>query len=139
MKTIDKYLKFKEMYQEHVVIYCKYYVRYMDDFIIFDYDKERLKIIRKEIEEKLKEFKLELNKKTNIYDLKQGFGFLGYHFLLKSKKLIIKINSSTKRRIKKKMRKLKKINAPNYDQVKASYMGYLTVAHSKNLLKKLDL
>lgn len=67
MKTIDKYLKFKEMYQEHVVIYCKYYVRYMDDFIIFDYDKERLKIIRKEIEEKLKEFKLELNKKTNIY------------------------------------------------------------------------
>lgn len=67
MKTIDKYLKFKEMYQEHVVIYCKYYVRYMDDFIIFDYDKERLKIVRKEIEEKLKEFKLELNKKTNIY------------------------------------------------------------------------
>ena len=37
------------------------------------------------------------------------------------------------------MRKLKKINAPNYEQVKASYMGYLTVAHSKNLLKKLDL
>ena len=101
MKTIDKYLKFKEMYQEHVVIYCKYYVRYMDDFIIFDYDKERLKIVRKEIEEKLKEFKLELNKKTNIYDLKQGFGFLGYHFLLKGKKLIIKINSGTKRRIKK--------------------------------------
>lgn len=139
MKTIDKYLKFKEMYQEYVVIYCKYYVRYMDDFIIFDYDKERLKIVRKEIEEKLKEFKLELNKKTNIYDLKQGFGFLGYHFLLKGKKLIIKINSGTKRRIKKKMRKLKKINAPNYDQVKASYMGYLKVAHSKNLLKKLDL
>ena len=40
---------------------------------------------------------------------------------------------------RKKMRQLKKINAPNYDQVKASYMGYLTVAHSKNLLKKLDL
>lgn len=37
------------------------------------------------------------------------------------------------------MRRLKKINAPNYDQVKASYMEYLTVAHSKNLLKKLDL
>ena len=87
MKTIDKYLKFKEMYQEHVVIYCKYYVRYMDDFIIFDYDKERLKIIRKEIEEKLKEFKLELNKKTNIYDLKQGFGFLGLSFLIKRQKI----------------------------------------------------
>ena len=90
-------------------------------------------------EEKLKEFKLELNRKTNIYDLKHGFGFLGYQFLLKGKRLIIKINPGTKRRIKKKMRKLKKINAPNYEQVKASYMGYLTVAHSKNLLKKLDL
>ena len=82
---------------------------------------------------------MELNKKTNIYDLKHGFGFLGYYFFLKGKKLIIKINPKTKRRIKKKMRKLKKINAPNYESVKASYMGYLTVAHSKNLLKKLDL
>ena len=37
------------------------------------------------------------------------------------------------------MRKLKKINAPNYNNVKASYKGYLKIAHSKNLLKKLDL
>lgn len=131
LNDLDHYIKEK--------LYCKYYVRYMDDFIIFDHDKERLKVVRKEIEEKLKEFKLELNKKTNIYDLKHGFGFLGYYFLLKGKRLIIKINSGTKRRIKKKMRKLKKINAPNYENVKASYMGYLTVAHSKNLLKKLDL
>ena len=131
LNDLDHYIKEK--------LYCKYYVRYMDDFIIFDYDKERLKVVRKKIEEKLKEFKLELNKKTNIYDLKHGFGFLGYYFFLKDKKLILKINSGTKRRIKKKMRRLKKINAPNYDQVKASYMGYLTVAHSKNLLKKLDL
>ena len=131
LNDLDHYIKER--------LYCKYYVRYMDDFVIFDYDKERLKEIRKKIEEKLIEFKLELNRKTNIYDLKHGFGFLGYQFILKEKRLIIKINSATKRRIKKKMRKLKKINAPNYEQVKASYMGYLTVAHSKNLLKKLDL
>lgn len=131
LNDLDHYIKEK--------LYCKYYVRYMDDFIIFDPDKERLKVVRKEIEEKLKEFKLELNKKTNIYDLKHGFGFLGYYFFLKEKRLIIKLNSNTKRRIKKKMRKLKKINAPNYENVKASYMGYLKIAHSKNLLKKLDL
>lgn len=131
LNDLDHYIKEK--------LYCKYYVRYMDDFIIFDYDKERLKVVRKKIEEKLKEFKLELNKKTNIYDLKHGFGFLGYYFFLKEKRLIIKINSQTKRRIKKKMRKLKKINASNYDQVKASYMGYLCVANTQGLLKKLDL
>ena len=131
LNDLDHYIKEK--------LYCKYYVRYMDDFIIFDYDKERLKIVRKKIEEKLKEFKLELNKKTNIYDLKHGFGFLGYYFFLKEKRLIIKINSATKRRIKKKMRKLKAINAPNYENVKASYMGYLCVANTGSLLKKLDL
>ncbi len=131
LNDLDHYIKEK--------LYCKYYVRYMDDFIIFDHDKEHLKELRKKIEEKLKEFKLELNNKTNIYDLNHGFGFLGYYFFLKGKRLILKINPQTKRRIKKKMRKLKKVNAPNYEQVKASYMGYLSVAHSKNLLRKMDL
>ena len=131
LNDLDHYIKEK--------LYCKYYVRYMDDFVIFDYDKERLKEIRKKIEEKLTEFKLELNKKTNIYDLKHGFGFFFYYFFLKEKRLILKINAGTKRRIKKKMRKLKSLNAPNYNNVKASYMGYLKVAHSKNLLRKLDL
>ena len=116
LNDLDHYIKEK--------LHCKYYVRYMDDFVIFHHDKEYLKGLRKEIEEKLKEFKLELNNKTNIYDLNHGFGFLGYHFFLKGKRLILKINPQTKRRIKKKMRKLKKINASNYEQVKASYMGY---------------
>ena len=131
LNDLDHYIKER--------LHCKYYIRYMDDFVIFDHDKERLKVLRKEIEEKLKEFKLELNKKTNIYDLNHGFGFLGYYYFLKGKRLIVKINPQTKRRIKKKMRKLKKINAPNYEQVKASYMGYLKQAHTKNLLKKMDL
>lgn len=131
LNDLDHYIKEQ--------LHCKYYIRYMDDFIIFDTDREKLKELKKIIETKLTEFKLELNKKTNIYDLNHGFGFLGYHFFLKGKKLIIKVNPQTKRRIKKKMRKLKKINAPNYDQVKASYMGYFKVAHSKNLLKKMDL
>lgn len=131
LNDLDHYIKER--------LHCKYYIRYMDDFVIFDHDKERLKELRKEIEEKLKEFKLELNKKTNIYDLNHGFGFLGYYYFLKGKRLIVKINPQTKRRIKKKMRKLKKINAPNYEQVKASYMGYLKQAHTKNLLKKMDL
>lgn len=131
LNDLDHYIKEQ--------LHCKYYIRYMDDFVIFDHDKEHLKELKKIIEEKLKEFKLELNKKTNIYDLNHGFGFLGYYFFLKGKKLIMKINPQTKRRIKKKMRKLKRINAPNYEQVKASYMGYLKVAHTKNLLKKMDL
>jgi len=131
LNDLDHYIKKQ--------LHCKYYIRYMDDFIIFSHDKERLKEIKNIISEKLIDFKLELNKKTNIYDLNHGFGFLGYYFFLKDKKLIIKINPQTKRRIKKKMRKLRNVNAPNYELVKASYMGYLNIAHSKNLIKKMDL
>ena len=57
---------------------CKYYIRYMDDGVIFDYDKERLKYIRSVLEEELVKEKLELNKKTNIYKLSNGFTFIGY-------------------------------------------------------------
>lgn len=39
MKTIDKYLKFKEMYQEHVVIIKSgnFYYTFLDDSYIFNY------------------------------------------------------------------------------------------------------
>ena len=39
MKTIDKYLKFKEMYQEHVVIIKSgnFYYTFLDDTYIFNY------------------------------------------------------------------------------------------------------
>ena len=46
--------------------------------VIFDYDKERLKYIRSVLEEELVKEKLELNKKTNIYKLSNGFTFIGY-------------------------------------------------------------
>ena len=39
MKTIDKYLKFKEMYKEHVVIIKSgnFYYTFLDDTYIFNY------------------------------------------------------------------------------------------------------
>ena len=77
LNDIDHYIKEK--------LHCKYYIRYMDDMIIFDVDKEHLKDIKNKIENKLKDIKLELNNKTNIYNLKHGFNFLGYRFILNNK------------------------------------------------------
>ena len=77
------------------------------------------------MKEKLKELKLELNKKTNIYSLNKGFNFLGYKFILNNKKLIIKISNKSKKRIKKKFRFLKKNMVNNIENIKASYKGYL--------------
>ena len=67
----------------------KYYVRYMDDFILLtkskEYAKEILFKIRKFLDERLE---LKLNKKTNYFKLDQGVIFCGYkvykdHILLK--------------------------------------------------------
>ena len=40
---------------------CKYYVRYMDDFIIIDTDRDKLKTIWKLIEIELKKLRLKIN------------------------------------------------------------------------------
>lgn len=57
--------------------------------------------------------------------MKEGFPFLGYYFMLKGKKLIMRINPQTKRRIKKKLNRLEKTKPENLQAVKASYYGYL--------------
>ncbi len=114
----------------------KHYVRYMDDFILFHHDKEYLKECLEKIKIELDKVKLTLNKKTQIYDLDKGMNFLGYKFKLNDKRLITLINNQTKKRVKRKLKRLKKQNAPNYELVKASYNGYFIKANSKGFLYK---
>lgn len=49
----------------------------MDDFIIIDTDKEKLKIVWKSIESELCKLKLKMNPKSNITRLSIGITFLG--------------------------------------------------------------
>jgi len=103
----------------------KYYVRYMDDFLLFHPDKDYLKFCLEEIKKKVLDERLELNRKTKIYSIKEGFQFLGYFFFLKGKRLILRMNPQTKRRIQRKLNRLEKKKSTNYQAVKASYYGYL--------------
>lgn len=61
------------------VLRIKYYARYMDDMVIVYPDKMQLWLwlieIRMFIEGKLK---LQLNKKTSVFNIKRGIDFLGY-------------------------------------------------------------
>lgn len=62
---------------------CKavHYVRYMDDMIILDSDKERLHIILYRIESYLDTLGLKLNQKTQIFPLeKRDIDFMGFRF-----------------------------------------------------------
>lgn len=90
-------------------LHLKYYVRYMDDFIILDSDINKLKDAKKTLIDKLeKEYKLKINeKKTWINNIKYGFNFLGYTYKVIDKKTIIKIKRSNIDKIKKRIKEVK--------------------------------
>lgn len=84
----------------------KHYVRFMDDFIIFDNDLDKLYKAKNLIIDKLiKEYKLNINtKKTFIVNMKYGVSFLGYTFKVINNKTIIKVKKSSLDKIKKKLK-----------------------------------
>jgi retron-type reverse transcriptase len=71
----------------------KYYIRYMDDFLIFGNDKEHLSHLKERIGEFLAdELKLNLHdKKSTIFPVKDGVNFLGFR-IFRNYRLIMKEN-----------------------------------------------
>lgn len=63
-------------------LHIRHYVRYMDDLVLIHEDKEYLKYCLSEIEKRLNEIGLELNRKTTMYPLKQGIKFLQWRFVI---------------------------------------------------------
>lgn len=90
-------------------LHLKYYIRYMDDFIILDEDLEKLKKAKEIIIDKLEnEYKLKVNiKKTWISNIKYGFSFLGYTYKVIDNKTIIRIKKSNLEKIKKRIKENK--------------------------------
>lgn len=119
----------------------KYYIRYMDDGVILHKDKEYLKYCLDEITKMLDKYKLKLNSKTQIVNCKEGFEFLGFRYVIKNKRLIIKIRNQTKRRFKRKMKTMyrlvdeNKITQKDVIQVENSYLGHLNYGNAQKLIK----
>lgn len=120
----------------------KYYIRYMDDGILLHENKEYLEYCLKEIEKILNKYKLKLNNKTKIINIKNGFEFLGFRFFIKNNKVIMKVKNQTKKRFKRKIKKLdnlvnnKKLDNKVLKQVQASYIGHLKHGNTNNLIYK---
>ena len=118
----------------------KYYIRYMDDGILIHEDKEYLKYCLKEIEKILFKYKLTLNNKTAIVNIKEGFEFLGFRYNIKNDRVILKVKNQTKRRFKRKLKLFKKllenkkITINETTQVINSYLGHLKHGNSKKLI-----
>lgn len=81
---------------------CHYYIRYVDDFVIFENDKKKLQEIKKWMVVYLSGRRLKMNeKKFRIYKVEEGVEFLGHRifreFRLLKKQNIIRF----KRRLRK--------------------------------------
>ena len=141
LSYLDHYIKEK--------LNIPFYCRYCDDGILISDNKEYLKYCLKEIKRIINEYKLELNmKKTRIYSIDNGFEFIGFRFIRKNNKLLIKVKNQTKKKFKRKIKVLNKlyingsISYDTFNHVKVSYLGHLKYGNCnkliRNSLNKLD-
>lgn len=112
LNDLDHYIK--------EVLGCKYYIRYMDDIYILSSDYDYLKRCFGSIRDELRGIKLDVNKKSGIYRLKEGVSFLGYTYT----NGFIRYNSNTIRKINRKIKYLYNDNFDLFFRSISSYKGY---------------
>lgn len=121
---------------------ARYYLRYMDDFLILDWNKKKLREVKEEIK-KFAENKLSLKlhpKKATVSPVNSGIDFLGY-VVFENYKLLRK--STVKRFIKRTRKYLRmvekgKMNEEKFDDSVASWMAYAKFGNSWRLRKKVQ-
>lgn len=116
LNEIDHFIKEK--------LKCKYYIRYMDDLILLDSNKDRLKNNYYLIKSKIEALKLKVNPKSNLYLINNAFSFLGFTFKIVNNNLIILPKNKTRKRINKKLKYLKEKCYHKYFLSLISYQGY---------------
>lgn len=137
MNDFDNFVKRK--------LKVKRYIRYVDDFVLFDASKERLKYLKKEIEDYLgKELRLQLREDSRLRKHTEGLDFLGYiirpnYTLVRQrvvnnfkKKKAIYLNMYEEQKGKMQLLEIKK-----FLSVKASFESHSKHANSFNLTKKI--
>lgn len=89
-------------------LHCKYYIRYMDDFIIVEHDKQKLEEIGGKVKAYLNNLGFEINeKKTRIYPFREGIPFLGFRFKpTETGKILLLINPQNVKSQRKKLFRL---------------------------------
>lgn len=103
LNPLDHYIKEK--------LKIKYYIRYMDDFVLLHESKEYLQSCKVKIEAFLNNMKFELNKsKSQLIDVySQPIPFLGFTFQIKpSGKILVKVKASKFREQKRRLKRLRK-------------------------------
>ena len=132
---------------DHIIkekLHIKYYIRYMDDFILVDHNREKLSYSLAELRKYLDTLGLSLNKKTTLQKLSQGVIFLGWKFILTDTgKVVLKPD---KRKLTAKRRKLRGIkrqqaagNLSEKDvmQIKQGMIAHLQHGNARRVIEQI--
>ena len=123
----------------------KYYTRYMDDLVLLHEDKDFLR----ECLARMKDLAhnglhLEFNEKTQIFPVSQGVDYLGWRFYLtQTGKVVQRLRTSNKRRLKRRIRKLQdqyaagEIEVDEAFRILEGYRGHLEQGDAHGLGEQL--
>ncbi|MBR9682312.1 MAG: hypothetical protein GOV02_01430 [Candidatus Aenigmarchaeota archaeon] len=120
----------------------RYYIRYVDDFVILDRDRQTLSDYRRKISNFLNnKLKIELHEeKSQVYSLHKGIGFLGfrmfYYYRLLCKKNIKRMESRLRR-----FKRLYENNEISYEKIVESIEGwraYAIWANTQNIRNRIN-
>ena len=127
-------------------LHARYYLRYMDDFMIISRDRAYLERCVAEVGRILSGLGFELNmKKTRIYPLKEGIMFLGFRFRLTDAGRVLKLvdphnvkaNRKKYARLAAKCRR-GEIQREDVDSSWACWMNHLEYGDTYNLRRRLN-
>ena len=121
LNNMDHYIKEK--------LGCRYYIRYVDDFVVFDNSKTKLHFIKRKIQDFLKHYKIELHSnKSQVIQTKEGVKFLGYRIFPK----YLLVNKENVKRFRRKLRRYQNLyreNKISFQKIKQSMLSWN--AHAK--------
>ena len=137
MNSFDNYVK--------RVLKVKSYIRYVDDFVIFDKSKSRLRELKVKISKFLKsELGLELRDDTKLKKHLDGLDFLGYivrqNYILTRKRVVNNYKSKKAKYLhnyESQKGKMGLEEIKKFLSVQASFVGHIKHANSYNLMNKV--
>lgn len=127
MQDLDHYIK------EELKV--KYYIRYMDDMVLFHRNKKELHKIKIKIEEFLRQEDLKLKENWQLFKTdSRPLDFIGYRFY----RGYTTLRRSNFLRIKRRIKKISKKSQLKYHDAAAaiSYYGYLKHCNSQKVKEK---
>ena len=137
LNAIDHYAK--------EVMRCEIYERYMDDYLIIDPDRDKVRRTAAGIEAMLHGLGLKVNPKSQLLRLSDGFSYVGWRFRLsETGKVTMRaaqgVENEERRRLRRMAEKVRAGEA-TAESVRAHYAGWrahIARGNTRGLLRKMD-